>query len=216
MVIIGAGGHGRDCHQLLDDLHADEAGRDLHLIGYVDDNPELTGQDVQGLPVLGGLDWLAGHNVAALMGIGYPRPRYLAQRRATELGVREWPTLVHPRAYVASRAVLGAGVHVAPMASIGPNAAVQDWAIVNVHSTIGHDSIVGEHVLIAGNVLLAGGCQIGEGAMIGSGATLQPCAFVGDWAEVGMGAVVTHPVPDYARAVGVPARVIGTTAQAAD
>jgi virginiamycin A acetyltransferase len=47
---------------------------------------------------------------------------------------------------------------------------------------------------------------IGEGSWIGSAAVVM--ANVGRHAIVGAGAVVTEPVPDYAVAVGVPARVI--------
>lgn len=47
---------------------------------------------------------------------------------------------------------------------------------------------------------------IGEGAWIGSAAVVL--AHVGRHAIVGAGAVVTHPIPDYMIAAGVPARVI--------
>lgn len=48
-----------------------------------------------------------------------------------------------------------------------------------------------------------------EGASIGANATIL-CGFtVGKWSLIGAGAVVTKDVPDYAIAVGIPARVIG-------
>lgn len=46
-------------------------------------------------------------------------------------------------------------------------------------------------------------------ASIGSNATVMCGVTVGEHAIVGAGAVVTHDVPPYAVAVGVPARVIG-------
>jgi acetyltransferase-like isoleucine patch superfamily enzyme len=51
--------------------------------------------------------------------------------------------------------------------------------------------------------------RIGEGTWIGGHATVL--ADVGCFAIVGAGAVVTKPVPDFAIAVGVPARVVGST-----
>lgn len=50
---------------------------------------------------------------------------------------------------------------------------------------------------------------IQDGADIGTGAILLPGVTVGTGAIVGAGAVVNKDVPDYAKAVGVPARVIG-------
>jgi acetyltransferase-like isoleucine patch superfamily enzyme len=48
--------------------------------------------------------------------------------------------------------------------------------------------------------------RIGEGAWVGSAAVVMHS--VGCHAIVGAGAVVTTPIPDYAVAVGVPARVV--------
>jgi acetyltransferase-like isoleucine patch superfamily enzyme len=50
-------------------------------------------------------------------------------------------------------------------------------------------------------------------ASIGSNATILAGVTIGEGALVGAGAVVTHDVPDYAIAVGVPARVIGDRRQ---
>lgn len=50
---------------------------------------------------------------------------------------------------------------------------------------------------------------IEEGAVIGSRAIiLASCHYIGKHARIGAGAVVTKDVPDYAVAVGVPARVV--------
>jgi acetyltransferase-like isoleucine patch superfamily enzyme len=51
--------------------------------------------------------------------------------------------------------------------------------------------------------------RVKRGASIGSGATILCGVTIGEKALVGAGAVVTHDVPDYAIAVGVPARVMG-------
>ena len=48
-------------------------------------------------------------------------------------------------------------------------------------------------------------------ASIGSNVTIVAGVTIGVGALVGAGAVVTKSVPDYAIAVGVPARVVGDT-----
>lgn len=48
-----------------------------------------------------------------------------------------------------------------------------------------------------------------EGASLGGGAVIVCGVTIGRWAMVGAGAVVTKDVPDYALAVGCPAKVIG-------
>lgn len=50
--------------------------------------------------------------------------------------------------------------------------------------------------------------KIGDDVWIGSKATVLKGVTIGDHAIIGAGAVVTHAIPAYAIAVGVPARVI--------
>jgi phosphonate metabolism protein (transferase hexapeptide repeat family) len=52
-------------------------------------------------------------------------------------------------------------------------------------------------------------CFVGNDTWIGHAAIVMPGVTIGDGAVVGSGAVVTHDVPPFAIAAGVPARVIG-------
>lgn len=51
-------------------------------------------------------------------------------------------------------------------------------------------------------------CEIGHDVWIGHGAVIMPGVKIGIGAVIGSGAVVTKDVPDFAVAVGVPAKVI--------
>lgn len=53
------------------------------------------------------------------------------------------------------------------------------------------------------------GTTVKRRASIGTNATILAGVTIGESAMVGAGAVVTHDVPDFAIAAGVPARVIG-------
>ena len=58
-------------------------------------------------------------------------------------------------------------------------------------------------------ISIPSGLKIGEGAFIGLHATiLNSCNYIGKYARIGSGAVVTKDIPDYAMAVGVPAKVV--------
>ena len=108
-----------------------------------------------------------------------------------------------------------------PKASVGAN------VYVGSYCSLGSITLE-DDVLIASNVSIMNGSQqhgieridipireqpglflpvtIGEGAWIGEGATVS--ADVGRHCVIGAGSVVTKPIPDYAIAVGVPAKVI--------
>ena len=51
--------------------------------------------------------------------------------------------------------------------------------------------------------------KTGEGATIGANATIVCGNTIGKWSMIGAGAVIASDIPDYAIAVGVPAKVIG-------
>jgi UDP-2-acetamido-3-amino-2,3-dideoxy-glucuronate N-acetyltransferase len=50
---------------------------------------------------------------------------------------------------------------------------------------------------------------VGAGATIGANATIGPGLRIGRYAMIGMGSVVTKPVPDHHLAIGNPARSVG-------
>jgi FlaA1/EpsC-like NDP-sugar epimerase len=72
VVIVGAGGFGREVHEWLDDCNEHRLA--LRLLGFLDDNPVRHGSTCHGLPILGGLDWIAEHarTVAPILGVGSP------------------------------------------------------------------------------------------------------------------------------------------------
>ena len=59
-------------------------------------------------------------------------------------------------------------------------------------------------------ILICKPILIKKGAWIGAGVSILPGITVGKYAIVGAGAIVTKDVPDYAVAVGTPARVVKT------
>jgi acetyltransferase-like isoleucine patch superfamily enzyme len=59
------------------------------------------------------------------------------------------------------------------------------------------------------------GVTVGPGVWLGAGAKVLDGVSVGDGAVIGAGAVVREAVPANAIAVGVPARIVGTRAEAA-
>ena len=50
--------------------------------------------------------------------------------------------------------------------------------------------------------------KVREGVMIGAGAKILGNIEVGKYAKIGANSVVLHPVPEYATAAGVPARIV--------
>jgi acetyltransferase-like isoleucine patch superfamily enzyme len=80
--------------------------------------------------------------------------------------------------------------------------------LVNTAASIDHDNEIGDYAHISPHATLCGHVKVGEGTHIGAGAVVIPSIRIGKWCTVGAGTVVIRDIPDYATAVGNPAKII--------
>lgn len=207
-IVIGGGGHAR---VVLDALRAADAA-----LAYVvlDANPNRTGSELDGVPVVGTdarLPELASTESARFVigvgGAGDNRARRRLFDYALSCGIAPM-SVIHPSAIVSLLSRFAAGTQLLAGAILNPGALVHANAIVNTGAIVEHDCEIGEHAHIATGARLAGAVRVGTGAHVGAGATIKQGTHVGDWALVGAGAVVVDDVPPGVVAVGVPARVM--------
>lgn len=208
IVIVGAGDHGRVVLELL------RSSGDMP-IGFVEPAATgRTGEEVDGIPVLGDLDasvaWMSETPVRFVCALGGNRARSVAYARCVELGMT--PTAaVHPTAMVLGGARIEAGAMVCAGALVGVAAWVGPNAIVNTAASVDHDNRIGAHATIAPGARLAGRVQVGEGAFVGIGASVKEGVHIGAWAVVAGGAMVIRDVPAGERVAGLPARPMGAS-----
>lgn len=204
---LGAGGHAKVLMEIL----LSEAS--CTLVGLLDPRPEMRGQDVLGVPVLGGDDLLpelahsqADHFFVGLGGVGDNRPRQRLFDLAISLGLQPLQ-IIHRQAIISPSANLANGVMILAGAVVNADAIIGANTIINTHAVVEHDCVIGAHVHIAIGAQLAGGVCIDNLAHIGIGATILQGVHIGASAVVGAGAVVLNDVAPAQTVVGVPARV---------
>lgn len=197
IVIVGAAGHGRE---VLDVLEA--CGEPF--AGFVDDGqPDRGPLERRGLELLGGLDVLAGHEGAVVLGVGDGLAR---QRLAGALDVRWTAPLLHPLASLGSDVELAEGTVVAAGARLTTHISVGAHAYVGPNATIGHDAVLGAFVTVLPGATVSGAVHLAPGVTVGTGANVRQGVTVGEGAVVGAGAVVVADVAPGTTVVGVPAR----------
>ncbi|MEW6278811.1 MAG: acetyltransferase [Candidatus Eremiobacterota bacterium] len=202
MVILGAGGHGREVAEIVRDCPG------LEPVGFVDEHPELKGQLLDDLPVLGGFEWFKRRRkILVLVAVGTPSVCRRLAERVGELGL-DFAAAISPMARISPRVVLGRGVVAFPGVVVNTGARIGDHGILNVGVSVSHDAVVGRWCNLNPGSRLAGNVTIEDGCYLGMGCHVIQGRRVGEWTTVGAGAAVVRDLPAHATAVGVPARVI--------
>lgn len=214
VLVLGAGGHGR---VVLDILL--QAG-DCDVAGFLDNNPDIHGRRVDGLPVHGSSEDISSvaKSLAidgVVIAIGDNGVRRGLARQIEALGL-DLINAVHPSATIARNAMLGRNVVVAAGVVVCAHCQIGDSVILNTGCIIDHQTMIGEGSHICPGVRIAGRAKVESGAFVGVGATIIPKVTLGCESIVGAGAVVIEDVPPMATVVGVPARQVKLSSASED
>lgn len=199
IVVLGAGGHAKVVISTYEALG-------WRIVGVYDDDPKLWNTRILGHNIVGPFaqaETLEPQNAVIAIGDNAVRKRVSANSK------HAWPTAVHPRAWVAPTAVLGAGTIVFAGSIVQPDVRVGEHCIVNTAASIDHDCLMEDFVHVCPGTRLAGGVVVGQGSTIGTGAVVIPYKKIGQWVTVGAGAVVRNNIDSGLCVVGVPAKPIG-------
>jgi sugar O-acyltransferase (sialic acid O-acetyltransferase NeuD family) len=207
LLIIGAGGFGRETAEAVRAVNQAQPGWDL--IGFLDDNPAQEGAIVEGVKVLGPVDALADHpDACVVITIGNPDNFTVRRRIARRLALppERYATIVHPAAIIPPSVQVGPGTVILATTVATTAVTIGSHVVVMPGVVFTHDDVVEDYATFGTAVRLAGGVHIGEGAYIGAGALVREKRAVGAWALVGMAAAVTKDVPPGEVWAGIPAR----------
>jgi len=204
LVIIGAGGFGRETAALVEAINA--ASPCWQLLGFLDDDTSLHDSQILGYPVLGTTERMKDQSIPYFtVAIGSPANRREIAQRVEQVG-GEPATLVHPSVEIHHSTTLGSGSILCAGCQLTVDIQICAYSICNLNCTIGHDTYIQEFATIHPGVHVSGNSTIGTEAELGTGSVVLPGRSVGDRSIVGAGAVVNRNVPSDCTAVGVPAQ----------
>ncbi|MEU1476562.1 acetyltransferase [Streptomyces sp. NPDC001668] len=203
LVIVGAGGFARETAQAVADTG------EFELLGHLDDNADLHGTDVAGVPVLGGCDLVHELPKArVVICVGNPRDYAARARLVRRFGLPDdrYATVVHPSAVVSANSVIGPGSVLLAQCVLTAAVRVGKHVAVMPQVVLTHDDVAEDFVTLTSGVRLGGTVRLERGAYVGSGALVREGTRVGAWSQIGMGSAVLEDVPPGEVWVGSPAR----------
>lgn len=203
ILIFGASGHGRV-------VLGNFAGRPSYkVLGFIDDDPGLSGKPVDGLTVLGGMDrlrTLLQQGVqGAIVAIGRNDVRCEKAELLQSMGF-ELVRAVHASAVLGSDVSVGGGSAVMAGTVINAGTTIGTNVIVNTGATVDHECELADGCHISPGSHLAGNVHVGRCAHIGIGSSVVPNIRIGEGSIIGAGSVVLNDVPSHQTWVGNPAK----------
>ena len=208
IVIIGAGGCGRETAIIIEDIN--EVNKEWNLLGFIDDNENIQNTNINGYKVLGKLEYVKNYKkeIYVVCAIANYKIKKMIIEKLNQNENIHFATLIHPNAKINRTVKIGDGCIVYPNVIATANIRIGNHVIISPKTGIGHDSNIENYCNILWNTNISGNVYIKEGTLVGSGATIIQGLTIGKNSTIGAGAVVIKDIPDNVTAVGNPVKLL--------
>ncbi|MDM1066150.1 acetyltransferase [Myroides odoratimimus] len=202
-IIIGAGTYGQ--------VYAEYLEKDYEVVGFVDDNIELTNIFVNGYKVLGNVNWLFNEcncKVNIFVPIGNNKVRVSLLSKLEQEGFNT-PSYIHPSVNMHNSVKVGKAVYVLPACNFMPLSVIEDYVMISMGVNVAHHTILGKGSFYSQGNNVGASIKIKENAYSGIGVTIMTgVKEIGANSLLGAGAIIIRDVPDHAVVVGNPGKII--------
>ena len=187
LCLIGAGGHGRVVHDVLNDPRYNQECRTMF---FTDEDSSKNFVINKNVIPLENAFALATH-FHVCIGDNKHRERLA---KLFELNKIKPFTICSSRSIVSSESSISAGAFIAPGSVIAPGANVGAHAIVNHLAVVDHGCSIGSYTHIAPGSIVCGDVDIGNRVLVGAGSVILPGLSIGSDAIIGAGSRVTQNI----------------------
>ena len=208
IVIVGAGGFGREVAWLIDRINSKE--KKYEIIGFADDN-KVIGEAIGNSKVIFTIDELCNYsdNLSVCVAIGNAKVRKQIIDKLLRNSNISFPNLIDPSViYSTDEVKMGVGNIICAGTIMTVNISIGDFNIINLDCTIGHDDIINNYITIYPSVNVSGCVVIGNCTEIGTGTQIIQGLSIASDSIIGASAAVVKNLIESGTYVGVPARRI--------
>ena len=202
--IIGASGFGREVAWLLEELS------EWNIKGFIDDNETIQGEKINGITVIGTVDFLLGRKeeTNVVIAIGSPSVRSMIYEKLKFNNNILFPNIIEKNVRIDKTIKMGIGNIICSHSILTVNIELGNFNHVNLDCTVGHDVIMNDFITVYPSVNISGNVEIGNYCEIGTGTQIIQGKSIVDNVIIGAGAGVVKNIKESGTYVGCPVRRI--------
>src|SRR5690625_775112 len=153
IVIIGAGGYGREVAWLIEDINKENP--QWNIIGFVDDNESIQGKQLGEYKVIGTTDYLMEKELNVVIAIANPfiREKIYNKLKSTK---NLFPTLIHPSVIYSDSVIFEQGVVVSAGSIVTVDITIDDFVIIDRGCNIGHETKISKFYTLLPSTKVSG------------------------------------------------------------
>lgn len=202
--IIGASGFGREVVWLLEELS------EWNIKGFIDDNETIQGEKINGITVIGTVDFLLGRKeeTNVVIAIGNPSVRSMIYEKLKFNNNILFPNIIAKNIRIDKTIKMGIGNIICSHSILTVNIELGNFNHVNLDCTVGHDVIMNDFITVYPSVNISGNVEIGNYCEIGTGTQIIQGKSITDNVIIGAGAGIVKNIKESGTYVGCPVRRI--------
>ena len=206
LIIIGAGGMGRDIYWSAKGCHG--YGVDFDIKGFLDDDLSSQESFEDYPPLLGTIDgYQIEEDDVFTCSMGNVKTKSIVCEKLKARGAKFY-TLINKTAIVHEHTTLADGCYVGEFALIGTEATIGENCLIQAYSIIGHDCKIGDYVRIDTHSIIIGSVVIQSRATVHTAAVVSHKVVVGEDATVAACSFVIRKVKEGTTVAGNPAKLL--------
>src|SRR5690606_31603883 len=197
IVVIGSGGFSKQVIEIIEQLNL--INQEYKLLGIIDDNKRLVGNEVLGYEVIGDTDYIKRFSQQKeLYGVIAIADGVVRKQISRKLNHVQWVNLIHPSAVVSGYTKIGEGNIICAGVVINPDFQMGNHSHINIGTTLGHDVSILDYVTVMPGSRISGNVKLKSNSMVGTGSTIIQGLTIEENVVLGAGAVVTKSTePNY-------------------
>ena len=207
IVIIGAGGFGREVAWLIERIN--NVKSTWNNLGFIDDNLSENENIYDDLKIVSNIDTLLDckKEIYVVCAVGNSKTRKIIIDKLIKNSNIKFATLIDPAVIMSKSVKIDEGCIICAGSILTVDIKIKRHSIINLSCTVGHDVILNEFTTVYPNVNISGNVNIGICCELGTGTKLIQGKNVGDNTIVGANSCVIKDIPSNVVAVGSPTRI---------